>query len=499
MLQMSKEQIAQYGEENIGELLTLIQPYLAHREKLYKQYRRKNHENQLMGDGVKKKIVPFEYYIVNMVQGYIGGKAPMYSVSTPTDYALAKNSSGNSDEEKADYVKRYTEAIEYIRRYNDDAATYVELVHDYLTTTAAYAYIYENENNEIVYARFDSRQTVGIYDFETPPNLIGVTRHWKQKDDKGNDVDVIELITEQHRRRYNGSKIIDEEELAWDDVPCIALEQPDGIAIFEPAAGEIAAYENNLNNVMNMTQYNDNAKLLLKSYRFSSDALKMDSAGNMIPNPEREVEEQAIMQAICLCVGEKGDVAWLTKNVDYTGVLETLKRYHDLITMLTGVPNMTDEAFANADNASALGYKLYALDQFSATFDRVAKKALLRLWEIITNRLNLKGENFDFRDINITLQRNIPTDKDKSLERALNAYKGNLISQETALNESQLEVDAKEEMERLRRETEEDYNATLQRVQNGQMEDGEEEWTMNSTSETIGNTQMSSSLGSTPA
>ena len=188
------------------------------------------------------------------------------------------------------------------------------------------------------------------------------------------------------------------------------------------------------------------------------------------------------MRARSLCIdgadSTSGSISWLIKDVNYDGILGTLKQYHDLITMVTGVPNMTDEAFSNADNASALGYKLYALDQYCATFDRIAKKALLRLWELITGRLNLKGENFDFRDIDIKLQRNIPTDRDKSLSRAIDAYRGGLISQETAINESQIEVDAKDEMERQKTEQEEDFETMKKRneeLRTESEEDGDEE------------------------
>ena len=65
------------------------------------------------------------------------------------------------------------------------------------------------------------------------------------------------------------------------------------------------------------------------------------------------------MRARSLCIdgadSTSGSISWLIKDVNYDGILGTLKQYHDLITMVTGVPNMTDEAFSNADNASALG------------------------------------------------------------------------------------------------------------------------------------------------
>ena len=471
MLQMTTGQLDSYAlPNNVQSLLSIVKPILVHRCVLYERYARKSNPVQLMHgcdcEGKKQAIVAFEYYIVNMVKGYLGGKAPMYTVSSPSDYAsssrhssfwsklLSKTSAKADTEEKNQYVVNYTEAIDYIRRYNDDAATYIELLHDYLITAAAYLYIYENKNNEIVYTRFDSRQTVAIYDYSTPANHIGTVRTWLQKDVRGEDIDVVEIITNNKRVVFHNDKLISEEKLAWDDVPCVAFENPDNIAIFEPAVSMIDVYEQLTNNICNMTRYNDNAKLLVRGYSPEYEA----------GTPEREEEESAWLNGRTLFIGDdSGDVEWLIKEVNYSGILETLKSYHDKITMLTGVPNMTDEAFSNADNASALGYKLYALDQYSATADRVFKKGFLRLWEIITNRLNIKGGNFDFRDIDIVMARNIPTDKDKSLERALRAYQGGLLGQEDALNESQLDIDAKDAMRRQQAEEDEDYMRTYAR------------------------------------
>ena len=296
---MTQEQFKGYGAENISEIAAFARPYLEHRIDLYKKYARKLNENQFMGEGDAGKIVvAFEYYIVNMVQGYLGGKSPMYSVSRPSDYTLSKNERGiiqktsnkireaftgkkprYSDEQKKAYVDSFSEAIEYIRRYNDDAATYVEIVHDYLITTAAYIYVYENEDNEIVYTRFDSKQTAAVYDYATPPNMIGIVRMWKEKDMSGNDIDVIELIDDSLRRKFVDRVPQEPEELHWNDVPCVAFENPDGIAVFEPALETISAYETNLGNIRSMTKYNDEAKLVFIGYRYENDLTKKDEDG----------------------------------------------------------------------------------------------------------------------------------------------------------------------------------------------------------------------------
>lgn len=439
MIQLTKEEINGVLVGGTAQLEELAAPVLSRRAQLWKRYARKNTADEMMGAG-QGNIVPFEYYIVNMAQGYLGGKAPAYTV--------------RQGDKPLEYASRYTKMLEKIRRYNDDGATFIELLHDYLITTAAYLYLYENEQNEIVYTRFDSRNTVAVYDYGTPKNLIALFRSWVQNVE-GKEVRFSELITEEWRQSFcKGNPVGEPEELHWLDVPAIAFEQPDGIAIFEPAISIIDAYEQIAGNIRNMTRYNDQAKLLISGY----------SSQYEIGSPERKKEEEAMYQALSFFVEEGGDVRWLLKDVNYAGLLDVLKGYHDKITMLTGVPNMTDEAFSNADNASALGYKLYALDQYSAAADRVFKKGYLRLWEVVTNRLNIKGESLDFRDIDIVLQRNIPTDKDKSLDRSVKAYQAGILSQESAINESQLELDAKEEIKRIQAEQEEALDSMRSRV-----------------------------------
>lgn len=453
LLQMTKETLAAYGTESIDSLLAQVTPILAHRKALYKRYARKISANTLMESTPERSCVPFEYYIVNMAQGYLAGKAPSYNV-------LRRDHTEG-------YVAAFTDVIARIRSYNDDAATFMELMHDYLITTAAYLYVYENERNEIVYTPFDSRQTVGIFDYGTPVNMIGVVRTWTENGRHGATNTVVEVITDRTRTVYrqNGGTYVTEEPemLAWGDVPCIAFEEEDGIAVFEPALAVIDAYEQAEKNIRSMTQYNDEAKLLITGYVPENPSTVVNEDGETVPNPARAVEEAAWMRALTLFVGEGGDVKWLLKNIDYSGLLEVQKNRHDKITMLTGVPNMTDEAFSSADNASALGYKLYALDQYSATTDRVFRKGYLRLWELIAGRLNLKGDSFDFRDVQITMQRNVPTDKDKSIDRAVKMKNSGLFSAETCIGESTVEVDAAEELSKVAAEEQADYDKLLER------------------------------------
>jgi Phage portal protein, SPP1 Gp6-like. len=455
---MTKEELYSYNEHNFTELYNLISPILAHRNNMFERYSRKLDPAVAMGKG-EKSMIPFEFYITNIVEGYLSGKEPKYSVSK-----------GKNTERDEKYIDTLSGEIDSIRRYNDDGALYAELMHNYATTTATYLYVYESEDNEIVYSMFDGRQTVAIYDYNTPANLIGVVRTWSERDKNVQDAKKsIELITDTARTRFvEGKGIVESEILQWGDVPCSPMEEPDGIAVFEPAVPLIELYEQLIGNMANMTQYNDEAKLLLVGYTLPPASITsvVDGIEVAKENPARAIEEKNLLNSKVLMTDENGDIRWLLKNVDYTGNLDVLKRLHDLITMVTGVPNMTDEAFARADNASALGYKLYALDQYSASTDRIFRKAYLRLWELIVNRLNLKAgtEKYDFRDIDIIMQRNVPTDRDKSIERAAKMKSSGLFSDETSINESGIEVDAKTEIDRRVYEENEQYETVSARM-----------------------------------
>ena len=54
------------------------------------------------------------------------------------------------------------------------------LVKDILTFSACYEYIYESQDNEIVYSRLDPMQTVAIWDYSTPSNIIGLVRYYHE-------------------------------------------------------------------------------------------------------------------------------------------------------------------------------------------------------------------------------------------------------------------------------------------------------------------------------
>lgn len=486
MLQYNKEYIIK--EENIFKILQDAKPEWEKRKKLYQMKTRKSSPSNLVAENDKEMKEAFESVISNMINGYAGGKAPIYLVDeVPTEEKqkiLKKlfNKIFNKDNNDR---KEYQLFIDYIRDYNDDSFFYYQLVQSYNDLTAGYGIWYENQDNEIVYANVDARQSIALYDYSTPVNKIGFLRKWEETDANGNKYDVVVLTTEDHKYYYKNSKLQAEdfkedvearENISWGCVPCIAIENPDGLACFELAKPNISAYERVMNNARNTFQYNDDAKLMVTGYepreetlieaRDDNGEIKHDEEGNIIwiPNEKRKKEDEAVLQAPVFYASEDGDMKWVEKDINDNALQNYKKTLVDLIFMLSNCPNVNDLGFTNADNSSALEKKFFPLEQSITYLDKSLKKELLAMWEAFTERINLKKHtNYDFRNLKIKLQRNMPTDKKAETDRAL-SLKGT-VCDETVINLLPDELDASSELEKMKVQSQENLETNMKNIE----------------------------------
>lgn len=465
MLQFNKEYLN--NSANIGKVVEQAEEILRKRKSMYDRYTRKVDARDIK--------VPLEYYIVNIASGFFGGKAPVYTVKQEMDSKkksiiqkmFEKIVGKNANQEELQIL------IDYIRDYNDDSSFFYELVKDYLSTGACYGLIYENNANEIVYARADSKQCVALYDYSTPVNKIGLIRIWKETDSNGFEATMVELILENEKRYYKNSKLqpkefvenVDEKkEVKWSMLPAIAIENPDGLAIFEPVLTLIDAYETVIKNNRNIFEYNDSAKLKVTGYAPSEPLTITDENGNLVKNPKRVQEEQAMLNSpIFYTPDQSGDIEWIIKNINDTASENHKKTLIELILMISCVPNVTDVGFTNADNASALEKKFFPLEQLLIQADKQFKKELLYLWELIVDRINTeKNKNYDFREIQIELQRNMPADKNELVDMAIKLR--GLLSDETVIGMLPYDLDTESELSKIKSQSEDNFENNLDKI-----------------------------------
>lgn len=430
--------IASFTLDEYKQLFTQVSSVLSKRQDLHERYTRGSNDSTTLYDGKSLKV-PFEKFIVDLATGYLSG-VPEYTVNVPSELDSKVRKSVFEEEVLSDdLINEMKSIIDYITQYNDDANEVYCLIKDLLLYGACYEVAYENENNELIYTNLDALNTVSIWDTNTPANLLAIVSKYTDKTVDGQDIELYRIVDREGIRVYevNGDKEIKQDtslskEHYWNDVPGFAVEID--FSIIENSEAFITTYENLLENVKNTYQYNDiDCKMKISGYKAQNKLTIKNEKGETIINPDRIKEDEYVLKSRTFYTEEGGDAEWLIKEVDANGVTTLLKYYVDSIFQLAGIPNTADLAFNSADlNASAIDRKFYVMNMKTQDIVSNLKKALLRRFELIFNRINYKkGTKYDFRYIVIDIPKNLPSMTDETVEQMIKL--NGILSEETII------------------------------------------------------------------
>lgn len=493
MLRYSKERLAE--ERSITDIYFKAQQELDIRKELYEKFRRKLTDEELASLDDEDIKVPLERYISIMSAGYFGGKAPTYKVKAfneDKDKIIRELFNHETNDEQE--IKEIEELIKHIVDYNNDGSHFLHMVLDYLVKRACYEIYYKDKiTGEITITRSDALETVAIWDYSLPKKLIGIYRIIRTYMANGEYQQIIELTTADGKRYYYDTpekrKIFgtpayeqqfkdeplfkenkeEKKPRMWDDdIPATAIENCDGMAIFEPVISLIRAYERCIQNSRNVFKYNDEAILAVKGYTPENPMIIQNEKGEDIINPARQKEDEYVLTSRVRYLDGSREVDsnlwWVEKNVNDTALQNHKKTLMDIICLCSFCPNMTDLGFTSADNNSALEKKFFSLQQYIATFEGDFLEGLTRRWRIILEKFNKeKGKTYDFRDIEVKLNRNLPSDKATDITNALKVR--GLLPDETVINLLNLDLDATSELAKMDLQNEENIKKNLQQMQ----------------------------------
>ena len=430
--------IASFTLDEYKQLFTQVSSVLSKRQDLHERYTRGSNDSTTLYDGKSLKV-PFEKFIVDLATGYLAG-VPEYTVNVPSELDSKVRKSVFEEEVLSDdLINEMKSIIDYITQYNDDANEVYYLIKDLLLYGACYEVAYENEQNELIYTNLDALNTVSIWDTNTPANLLAIVSKYTDKTVNGQDIELYRIVDREGIRVYevNGDKEIKQDtslskEHYWNDVPGFAVEID--FSIIENSEAFITTYEKLLENVKNTYQYNDiDCKMKISGYKAQNKLTIKNEKGETIINPDRIKEDEYVLKSRTFYTEEGGDAEWLIKEVDANGVTTLLKYYVDSIFQLAGIPNTADLAFNSADlNASAIDRKFYVMNMKTQDIVSNLKKALLRRFELIFNRINYKkGTKYDFRYIVIDIPKNLPSMTDETVEQMIKL--NGILSEETII------------------------------------------------------------------
>jgi SPP1 family phage portal protein len=492
MLRYSKEKLAE--ERSITDIYFKAQEELDIRKELYEKFRRKLTDEELASLDDEDIKVPLERYISIMSAGYFGGKAPTYKVKAfnkDKDKIIKELFNHETNDEQE--IKEIEELIKHIVDYNNDGSHFLHMVLDYLVKRACYEIYYKDKKTgEITITRSDALETVAIWDYSLPKKLIGIYRIIRTYMANGEYQQIIELTTTDGKRYYYDTpekrKIFgtpayeqqfEDEPLfkenkeekkprMWDDdIPATAIENCDGMAIFEPAISLIKAYERCIQNSRNVFKYNDEAILAVKGYTPENPMIIQNEKGEDIINPARQKEDEYVLTSRVRYLDGNREVDsnlwWVEKNVNDTALQNHKKTLMDIICLCSFCPNMTDLGFTQADNNAALEKKFFGLQQYIATFEGDFLEGLTRRWRIILEKFNKdKSKTYDFRDIEVKLNRNLPSDTATTITNAMKIR--GLVSDDTVINLLGLDLDSTSELAKMDLQNEENIQKNLEQM-----------------------------------
>jgi SPP1 family phage portal protein len=487
MIRITKNIKQEYTDGKINDLFSEVDKVLNKRAEIQERYLRGiTSDSSATGQSVQ---VFFEKFITDLAAGYLSGEivynAEIVDQSEEPAYRLLHPSHTEPlDPETAAQLKFI---ITTLSSKNDDPRVLKQLFHDAVLFGACYERQLDLENQSAetddptapqssdpnyTYYPLSALNTVAIFPTDiqdmSQQNAIGLISVYtldKRNSEDNQDHTLYYCIEcnpysdtyvtsiydkttgEDATNKYKDVITLKEEKEASHKIPTIAVYEPDpAVSIIDPIIPLVTAYENIMQNLNNMYNYNDtDAKLKISGYRpenpltipnpeFDPSLPVSQSNPDTILNPARIVEDQYLEQAKTFFVQEGGDVSWLLKDIDASDATQYLKYYVDSIFQISGIHNTSDAAFNSGDmNASAIDRKFYTMALMLDDVRQGVTTLIKHRWANFFARINLLSNTFyNIDDITITIGTNLPSMTDENINQQL-ALNG-ILSQKTLLS-----------------------------------------------------------------
>jgi SPP1 family phage portal protein len=378
--------------------------------------------NRLMKDASKpnNKIAnAYASYITDTLVGYFIGEPVAY---TSNDEVLLQD-------------------LNMIFEYNDEADENAELAKNASIYGVAYELLYLSEEDKMIrFKALNPKEIIPIFDKTIEQNLLAVLRYYDDYDvvhDK--TYTIVELIDNTHVRRYkldNSLSLLEEYQHYFQMVPVAVFKNnEEERGDFEAVISLIDAYDKMESDTLNDFEYFVDAYLAL--YGFTADA---DDVAQMKENR-------------ILLMDENTKAEWLIKQTSDVYVENMKNRLDKDIHKFAKCPNMSDQEFASNASGVAIKFKLLGTENLVSIKERKFKRGLQQRLELMSMINGVLRESFDWRAIDITFTRNIPSN-DTDIANMVNTLR-DIVSEETLLAQIPFVEDVHDELERLKQEREE--------------------------------------------
>ena len=392
-------------------------------EKLERYY---NNENKILGRTLKdaskpnNKIAhPYAEYITDVLTAYFMGEGVSYSS-----------------------IGMELDKLTPILNYNDAADQDMELAKDCSIYGIGIELLYIDADGMERFRRIDPKECILVYDTSLEEEMLYCIRFYPEVDLLTDEItNIIEVYGRDDIAKYkcnnqfNGMTEISREKHYFNLVPVSVYYNNEEVSgDFEKVIHLIDAYDLMESESLNNQEYFSDCYLTI-----SGMTMDEETVGNMKNNR-------------VLLLDEGCSAEWLIKQENDALVENMKNRLDNDIHKFSKVPNMSDQEFSNNSSGVAIKYKTMAIENLAAIKERKFKKGLQRRIELIFNTLNLKGDSLDWRAIDISFKRNLPTNETE-IANMVNQLRG-LVSEETLVAQIPFVSDVASEVEKLQQEKE---------------------------------------------
>lgn len=370
--------------------------------------------------------------LVNNYAGYITDMAIGYFMGRPVNYAQIG--------ENTDFLP----VMQGIYNYNDEQDENTEIAKQCSIKGKCFEIVYLDSNDldesgvpKLRFNKVDADEMFCVYDYGISPEMVFAVRKYKIKT-QDKEIEKLEVYTTDEIIFYDktGSNLVETGKVShfFKIVPVVEfLNNEEAQGDYEKVIDLINAYDKAESDSINNLEYFANCYLYLVGFK------------NTQMQDITEMREKRV-----LLLDEKGEAGFLTKEENSTEIENITNRLKSDIHKFSLVPDLTDEKFAGNQTGIAIAYKLLGLEQLSVKKERKFKRGLQRRLEIITNYLNFRGMNYDYRIIQMKFTRNIPVNDKENVE--IVQMLQNIISKKTSLSHLTMIDDVNAELENIEEE-----------------------------------------------
>lgn len=413
-------------------ILTFCMQQLPRLKKLENYYKGQNEsiKNRSFNDSSKpnnKIAVPYASYITDNFTSYFVGKP------------VTINS------KREDMLKDFIE----IFNYNDSQANDINLARDMSIYGYGVEIYWIDEDNQLRFTTINPKTVIPIFSNNLDEELLYCIRWYTEKN-------IVEKTITTHIEVYSKNKVdyykcegplegasvqfVGSSDHYFGDVPFSIYKNNDLCeGDFEKVIPLIDAYDLAISDTANSIAYFNDSYLLFTNVEDLDESKIQDMKSNRII-------------AINSMDGLEADCKWLTKQANDIEMENYKKRLVEEIHKQSRVINLNEDAMKSHVSAEAIRMSLLQTEQIVAIKEAKFKKGIQRRVELFTNIFNIKGKNYDYRDLSFVFNRNLPQSYANWAD--IVAKLRGIVSTETLLEQLPFIADVSQELERLKKEYE---------------------------------------------